>query len=116
MKVGEDKGESITLSTLDDIALADELKWMGNQLVIVRYWISDRPSTKDQVCEDYLQFLYGNSECIYVHRYSEITGHYGTDEEINIGGHNLISELKCEVGNFLILEIDHTEIFEVDRD
>ena len=39
-------------------------------------------------------------------RYSEITGYLWTDEDLNVGGHDLLAELKGHVGKWLIMEVE----------
>ena len=51
-----------------------------------------------------LKFI-GGIEADFNPRYSEITGYLWTDEELNVGGHDLMAELKSNVGKWLILEI-----------
>jgi hypothetical protein len=72
----------------------------------VRYWIADQPLSPDQLNENFLASLYGAAECDYSVRYSEYTGYLGTDEEINVGGHDLLAELKGSDGKFLRMEVE----------
>ena len=72
----------------------------------VRYWIADQPLSPDQLNENFLASLYGAAECDYAVRYSEYTGYLGTDEEINVGGHDLLAELKSAEGKFLRMEVE----------
>jgi len=74
--------------------------------VSVRYWITDKEATKEEATTDFLRTVIGLAECKFGARYSEITGYLWTDEECNIGGHNLLAELHSYIGKWLILEID----------
>jgi len=74
--------------------------------VTVRYWITDEEITKEEAVKDFLRTVVGLAECNFGARYSEITGYLWTDEECNIGGHDLLAELHSYVGKWLILEID----------
>jgi hypothetical protein len=49
----------------------------------------------------------GLGEADVGHRYSEITGYLWTDEEIMVGGHDLIEELHDHLGKFCHLEITY---------
>ena len=93
------------LSTLLD-PLAEELEWMKGKNVTVRYWITDKQVSKEDAVEGFVGQLMGIADCEFGARYTEVTGYLGTDEELNVGGHDLISELKSAVGKWLILEID----------
>lgn len=86
--------------------LADELEEITNKRVTCRYWITDRQASRDEAQEAFLRTLTGIGEARCNSRYSEITGYLWTDEDLNIGGHDLLEELKSHVGKWLILEID----------
>lgn len=82
-----------------------ESKLQGKK-VSARYWISDTEKTKEQIQEGALKTIMGIVDADYGDRYSEITGYLWTDEELNIGGHDLLAELSSYKGNFVFLEID----------
>ncbi len=87
--------------------LAEELYYdISKRKVTVRYWITDREATKDEAQESFIKQLSGIGETVFGSHYSEITGYLWTDEEIKIGGHDLLEELKSFVGKWLTLEID----------
>ena len=71
-----------------------------------RYYISDEELEKDELKEEFLKTIWGIGEADYGVAYSEITGYLWTDEEIKIGGHDLLTELKSHIGKYLYLEID----------
>lgn len=93
------------LSTVTD-PLAEELEWMEGKNVTVRYWITDKPATKEEAQEDFIRQLFGKADVLFGSRYSEMTGYLWTDEELKVGGHDLIEELKSYIGQWLILEIE----------
>ena len=70
-----------------------EDKYFHDELT-VRYWVSDVPLTKDQLIENTVRQQLGDSEIKYYSHYSELTGYLWTDEEFNVGGHDLKSELR----------------------
>jgi hypothetical protein len=74
--------------------------------VSVRYWISDAPFSKQELLENSIRILAGDTECKYFVHYSDETGYLWTDEELQIGGHDLLRELKDHEGKYLYLEID----------
>lgn len=89
-------------SPLADI-LQDEIV---NEFVSVRYWITDTKCSKEQAQEQFLKKLYGAADIEFESHYSDITGYLWTDEEIKIGGHDLLAELTSHKDKWLILEID----------
>lgn len=74
--------------------------------VSVRYWISDIPQTREQLKEEFLSSLSGGILSEYSPKYSDITGYLWTDEEITVGGHDLLQEITDNIGKYIYLEID----------
>jgi hypothetical protein len=66
---------------------------------------------KEELEEEHFKTLIGATDAEYNARYSDLTGYLWTDEDWNVGGHNLLSELKSNVGKWLILEV---ELYEKD--
>jgi hypothetical protein len=97
--------EALYISSVD-APLADELAWIAGKIVTVRYWITDKPCTKDEAQEAAILQIMGLADVDFGARYSEATGYLWTDEELNIGGHDLLAELKSNVGKWCILEIE----------
>lgn len=102
-------GESedvLFLSTLGN-PLADELAdEISEKTVTVRYWITDTETTKEEATEEFMAMLMGSAFARFQAYYSEITGYLWTDEDLTIGGHDLMDELKSSAGKWLILEIE----------
>lgn len=84
----------------------EELQKNGSNLVSVRYWISDKRTSKKNVKEDFTKKVLGFAEAQYNVAYSEITGYLWTDESLVIGGHDLLEELKSHADKFLFLELE----------
>ena len=93
------------LSTLSG-PFAEEMDWMQNKNVTVRYWITDKEASKEEAQEAFIGSLMGEADVDFGSRYSELTGYLWTDEELNIGDHDLIERLKSSVGMWLILEVE----------
>jgi hypothetical protein len=94
---------------LDKEPIAEVLDYISGEVVTVRYYISDKEATEEELQEDFLiNTLYGNLETEYGARYSEYTGYLWTDDELNVGGHDLKEELESYAGKyiFMIIEID----------
>lgn len=104
-----DDGEASDILFLSDVseplaeAISDEIT---NREVSVRYWVSDVEKSKQELKEDTIKHLVGALEAEYYHRYSDYTGYLWTEEHLNIGGHNLLSEIRSYKGKYLHLEID----------
>jgi hypothetical protein len=97
---------------LDGVFLAEticcDMRKYGNYLS-VRYWIADKPFQRNDAEELTLKLLYGNGDSLVGARYSDITGYLWTDEEINVGGHDLIKELYSFEGKYCVLEIKYNK-------
>ena len=100
-----DEYEILFLSSLRR-PLAEELSWMAGKKVTVRYWITDKQCTKEDACEAHMMTVMGCADVNLEAHYSEITGYLWTDEYLNIGGHDLLDELKSNIGKWLILEVE----------
>lgn len=91
---------------LNDEPVAEELEYLTNHIATVKYFISDKEATEDELQVDFLtNTLYGNLESEFSARYSEYTGYLWTDDELKIGGHDLLHELKSYVGKYLFMVI-----------
>lgn len=89
--------------------LSKTLQWMSGKNVNVEYWVSEKADTLDNIEENSTRILFGELEAKYQSHYSELTGYLWTDDDLTIGGHDLINELQSYVGKYLILRIkDHT--------
>jgi len=101
-------GESddvLFISTIDT-PLVEALGWISGKKAIVRYCVTEKQTTKEESEDQFLKKLMGVAEVEFHAKYSEITGYLWTDEELNIGGHDIIAELKSYIGEWLILEIE----------
>lgn len=81
------------------------------QYLSVRYWIATKPMPAEQLKEAFIKKLLGAGvgEAEYGVHSSEITGYLWTDEEIKVGGHDLLRELKSYEGKFIHLEIKYSK-------
>ena len=103
-----DHGESndVLFVGADDEPFADTLDFMNRENVTVRYWVTDCACAIEQASEEFLKTVMGCAEVEFNARYSEITGYLWTDEELNVGGHDLLNELKSYDCSFLNLEVE----------
>lgn len=79
---------------------------INNKNITVRYWTSPIRKTKDELLLDVVMMCTGVGIGDYCAHYSELTGYLWTDEEFNVGGHNILNELKSHVGQWLYMEIE----------
>lgn len=113
--ITRDNGDSyysLCLTSIDDEPIArylrEELREIIGKQVSLKYWISDKSKTKSQLKEDFIRNYYGDLEVEYFDHYSEYTGYLWTDEEFNVGGHDLINELRSYEGKYLYMIIETT--------
>ena len=105
-------GDSDDIVWVDDddhrnrIPLTEALDCIWNRKVTVHYYITNKACTKEEAVEQFLYTLIGLADVEFTARYSDITGYLWTDENLMIGGHDLLEELRSEVGNYLLLEIE----------
>ena len=79
---------------------------LQGQQVTVRYWTSDKEKTKEELQKGALSKILGSVHADYGDRFSEYTGYLWTDEELNIGGHDLLSELESYLDKYIYLEVE----------
>lgn len=73
--------------------------------VSVRYFTANREATLEQFEENLIRRISGALEVDYGDAYSDITGYLWTDEDLVVGGHDLLEELRTHVGRFCHLEM-----------
>lgn len=79
---------------------------ISDKIVTVRYWITEEECSREIAQEQFMKRLVGSADCEFASWYSDITGYLWTDEEIKIGGHDLLAELQSHIGKWLILEVE----------
>lgn len=108
IRVGN-KGENDSALFIGDIRepiaeiFNDDLQ--GKQ-VSVRYWVSATEKTKNQLEENFVKKLLGDVDADYSDVRSEYTGYLWTNQNIKIGGHDLLEELYSYINKFVYIEID----------
>jgi hypothetical protein len=88
-------------------AVADDM--FHGQFLSVRYYISDAEVSIDELEEAEIRKIVGGGEARFRHRYSEITGYLWTDEDLIVGGHDLIGILSSQLGKWCHLEIEFSK-------
>ncbi len=97
--------DSIFITGYDE-PLVELLSEISEKNVSVRYWISDKELSKNELIESNVRSLSGAGDAEYEARYSDYTGYLWTDQKLEIGGHSLLGELSDYIGKFIYLEID----------
>lgn len=75
------------------------------QYLSVQYWTSNKPIGERKVRNVFLDWLEGAGDANYSITYTETSGYLFTTECFQVGGHDLLAELKFYAGKFLILKI-----------
>jgi hypothetical protein len=86
--------------------LAELLEDLHNEMVTIRYYISNEKVTHEEAEEKFLQVLFGKLDAVYAMHYSECTGYLWTTENLTVGGHDLLTELVNYTNRYLILIIE----------
>lgn len=79
----------------------------------VNYWLFNNPCTKDEILEGFLRKLYGDISADYESNnycYSSYSSGTYFDTTLQIGGHNLISELSSEQDRFIFIELNIDDV------
>lgn len=92
-------------------AIQDDLGAHGH-FVTVRYFVSDTDKTPDELTENLIRVVSGDLHADYGDHYSEYTGYLWTDEEVKVGGHDLLEELKGSVGKFAHIAMEYSKTSE----
>lgn len=85
--------------------VGEDINTLGN-FVSVRYFTADEEMSIDELTIDLVKQASGVADARHRMRYSEITGYLYTDEDLQIGGHDLLYELKGHAGRFCHLEVE----------
>ena len=81
-------------------------EFIRRKFVTINYWITNKKCSKDEAVECFIRSLYGQVDAKYFAYYSSITGYLWTDDNLKIGGHDLINELYSHRDKYLILEVE----------
>lgn len=73
----------------------------------VRYWTSSVELTEAGLLGATALLMCGAGTVDYEVFFSDITGYLWTNEELQVGGHDLLAELKGHVGRWLHMEIEY---------
>jgi hypothetical protein len=85
--------------------LEDDLNMLG-RFITVRYHISEERRTLEELEENAVKVMSGAADARYKDHHSDVTGYLWTDEELNVGGHDLLAELGSNDGQYLYMIVD----------
>jgi hypothetical protein len=107
-----DEGDTEVIYVSDDDSepLAERLSHLSRQRISVRYWTSNQEAPIDVVKTEAIKTLMGYADIDFGARYSEITGYLWTDNDLNVGGRDLLRELESASGKWLVLEVDVEDV------
>lgn len=85
--------------------------WVEGDYLTVRYFVinTERRVTVEEAGVALLKRLDGEGDALYIDHYSELTGYLWTDEELRVGGHDLLQELRSNLGKYVLLEITYNQ-------
>ena len=82
-------------------------QYFSNRFTCVSFVTSDSEITDPaKLVEGFLRKIMGDIEFQYYHHYSSYTGYLYTNEEFNVGGHDIKKLLECNCGKYIHMEID----------
>lgn len=88
--------------------IQEDLERLG-RYISVRYWTRDKPLPDEEMKTEFIvSQLGGEGYARFRQRYSEVTGYLWTDEDLKVGGHDLLAELTSQQGEYCLLEIDYS--------
>ena len=107
----DDYGEGMDILILDDEPLAMKFndEYLTEKYLSVSYYICSKEKTPSEAERNFVNKICGACECDYGDAYSDYTGYLWTDEELEVGGHNLIEELTSYDGKYCILIVKEFE-------
>lgn len=85
--------------------LAEQLEHLKGKLVTLSYYISKEDLSEKEMLEKTVGIYAGALHARYQEHYSEITGYLWTDDELNVGNHNVIDIVSQHEGKFIQLNL-----------
>ena len=73
--------------------------------VTLSYYISDIEMNEQELLENTIKSLSGSMDSEYYASYSDCTGYLWTNEKMQVGGHDLLSELQDNIGKYIYMKI-----------
>lgn len=92
--------------TIDGEPLAQLTEEFNGQLLTIRYWITDEPIEMNRAIEATIEQCMGFGEIDFAIHHSDVTGYLWTDEDFEVGGHDMIAEMESFIGKHVLMEIE----------
>lgn len=89
--------------------IKDHMEELGNFLS-VKYHITDIEVSSESLNDTLIRTMTGIGGVEYEHAYSEYTGYLWTNQDIKVGGHDLLDILEDNKGKFLHMEISFSKV------
>lgn len=102
----EDKGFNGDDEPLAELIESDIEKY--GKYLSVQYFISDGPIDESKLEEYLINVYFGVGDAVFCRAYSDLTGYLWTDEEINVGGHDLLKEIKSYKRQWGLIRIGYS--------
>lgn len=93
---------------IDGKIISSEAEYFNSLVIRLQYYISNSPIDPNKVVEAMLSTFYEGkceAEETYVYNTTWTAGIIGGDEIFEVGGHDIIKELKSHLGKYCHLEI-----------
>lgn len=92
----------------------DATRW-GRCPVSINYHVTDEPFAEDELLSMLVAKMCGVShsgegKAEYSHRYSELTGYLWTTETLEVGGHDVLQELRSDKGKWCFMTVTIHEV------
>ena len=101
----------------EDSTFVEKLQYkISGKFCTIRYFICDEKTSYSELNDNLIRQIEGDVSADYGKRYSEYTGYLWTDEELNVGGHDLLNELKSYENKYIFMIIDIDKNIEIERE
>lgn len=100
----EQSDDTIYIGNMD-CPISYELSDLKDETVSVSYYIAGRELNEQELLEESIASLAGSVYARCEACYSEYTGYLWTNEDLMIGGHDLLEELRDNLGKYIYLKV-----------
>ena len=90
------------------LTIQEDMKSLGSSLSVSYYISDEKIDDEEELQTRFLHHLEGGAKADYYINYSDYTGYLSTTQELVVGGHNLLWELRSRERKFLYLKIKYT--------
>ena len=101
----EQGGMRIGTTNLSEISDDVEFSLGRDKVIHVSYFICDKLLSKEEFLENHLLTVFGEYKVKSYDVHGLWTGYMWTEEEFEVGGHNLLKEISSQEGKYCYLKI-----------